>query len=179
MVRYLSMVSVLILFLLASLRANAIEPLLLNSGQNLMDLNADGTVDSVFLAQDDNNTSHPNPGITFFILKPEGGYSMPPAVKGGGFTNFKLLLAVTNELLIDFRLYHYLDQFYFVTAEKKGSDPYASALVLLTLYQLEKMDDHPGASLYSWQPHSSMTTINTYHSVDSAFNECNQRCFSQ
>jgi len=52
----------------------------LQQGVNSIDVNNDGLMDYVFLAQFDNNKSHPSVSITFYIQKPEGGYSLMPSI---------------------------------------------------------------------------------------------------
>ncbi len=159
--------------------AQAMIPMELHSGPNKTDLTGNGLTDYIFVAHYDKNTSHPDRGITFYIAKPEGGYSiMPvPETAGTSFTYFDQSLSVTNHLVTDYRLYQTPQQTLFVTAHKRGADPFTPQPVLFTIYRLKQSEDYPGVPLFSWHLVSSLTSEDRYISADLAFKECAQACF--
>ncbi|MEH6826191.1 MAG: hypothetical protein V7629_20060 [Motiliproteus sp.] len=164
-------ISRLLLVLSVSINAFAFEFIDVKQGVNGVDLNIDGRMDYVLLAQYDNNKSHPNQSITFYIQKPEGGYSIMPSVVGNEFTYFALSLAGTNEMVNGFSLLNFNGHVYFATADKKARSPYDYQKFAYTLYKFMTSDDHPGAPLYSWIKVDKANSLNEYMSSDESFVE--------
>ena len=52
----------------------------MKQGANSIDLNGDGRIDYFLLAHYDNNKSHPSLAVTFYVNKPDGGYSIMPSI---------------------------------------------------------------------------------------------------
>ncbi|WP_413735081.1 carbapenem self-resistance protein CarG family protein [Sodalis sp. RH21] len=152
-------------------QAASLSPVPLKPGPNLLDLNHDGRADYIMLAQFDNNTSHPSSGISFFIAKPDGGYSVVPVAGGEGFIWFDYRLSASALRIHGYRLYRDGVHYYLIGAHKTGEDLTDPQPVLFDVYQLEETRDDPGVPLYGWQLRHTFTSSRHYQSVDRAFVE--------
>lgn len=161
----------LAVLLCASFSAFALDLIQMKQGVNSADLNGDGRVDYFFLAQYDNNKSHPSKTITFYIQKPEGGYSIMPSIVQHEFTYFSLSLSGSNIAVSDFSLVRDKEKFYFVTSDKISINAYDKQTFNFTLYQFVENEDNPGASLYSWEKTAEATSSSKYISAIDSFKE--------
>lgn len=155
-----------------SFNVMALSHVELKEGINRLDLNHDGVLDYVTVAQFDNNTSHPNLGLTFFINRPEGGLSIMPIVGSDLFTWFDYRLSAASDFLVlDNRLFREGETFYLVTAKKKGENVFDPSHAELTFYRFNESQDDPGVPLYGWLPVKSLVTEDIYQSASQAYQE--------
>ncbi|PWC09429.1 carbapenem self-resistance protein CarG family protein [Brenneria corticis] len=155
--------------------AAALSPVALKDGINRLDLNRDGGNDYVVVAQFDNNTSHPNLGLTFFIKRPDGMHSIMPVANSNTFTWFDYRLSAAADFLVqDNRLFLSAKRYFLVTARKQGENVFDPAKVILTIYSFTESRNDPGVPLYEWSERKRVVTQNTYQSVDEAYKEVNE-----
>uniref|UniRef100_UPI00135B246F carbapenem self-resistance protein CarG family protein n=1 Tax=Candidatus Halocynthiibacter alkanivorans TaxID=2267619 RepID=UPI00135B246F len=154
-----------------SFNANAFNLIELNQGVNNVDLNDDGLIDYALLAQYDNNKSHLSQTITFYVHKPEGGYSIMPSIVDDEFPYFSLSLSGSTVTVSGFSLVRYKDKIYFSTADKSIINAYDDQFFDYVLYEFISSDEHPGTPLFHWQKVFSATSINKYNSANQAFTE--------
>ena len=155
--------------------AAALSTVALKDGINRLDLNQDGGKDYVIVAQFDNNTSHPNLGLTFFIKRPDGGHSIMPVANSDMFTWFDYRLSAAADFLVqDNRLFLSAKHYFLVTAKKQGENVFDPAKVILTIYRFTESQNDPGVPLYEWSERKRLVTQNTYQSVDEAYKEVNE-----
>lgn len=159
------------LLIFISFSTSAVELIEMKQGSNTEDLNGDGRLDYFFLAQHDNNKSHPSQTITFYIQKPEGGYSIMPSIVKNEFSYFSLSLSGSNVTVSSFALIRDQEKVYFVTASKVSMNAYDRQKFNYSLYQFIENEDNPGAALYSWGKKDEATSINQYQSANDAFAE--------
>lgn len=164
-----------VLFAICSSTAAALSSVALKDGINQVSLNQDGGKDYVVVAQFDNNTSHPNLGLTFFIQRPDGGYSIMPVANSNAFTWFDYRLSAAADFLVqDNRLFLSGGRYFLVSARKEGENAFDPANVILTIYGFSSSQDDPGVPLYEWSERQRVVTKNTYQSVDEAYKEVNE-----
>ncbi|WP_224554579.1 carbapenem self-resistance protein CarG family protein [Pectobacterium versatile] len=155
--------------------ASALSSVVLKDGINRLDLNQGGGKDYVVVAQFDNNTSHPNLGMTFFVRRPDGGYSIMPVANNNTFTWFDYRLSAAADFLVqDNRLFLSGKRYFLVTARKQGENVFEPTKVMLTIYDFKTSLDDPGVPLYEWSERKRVVTQNTYQSVDCAYKEVNE-----
>ena len=155
--------------------AAALSPVALKDGINCLDFNQDGKKDFVVVAQFDNNTSHPNLGLTFFIKRPDGKLSIMPVANSNTFTWFDYRLSAAADFLVqDNSLFLSKKHYFLVTAKKQGEDIFDSSKVILTIYSFTKSQNYPGVPLYEWSEQKRLLTQNTYQSADDAYKEVNE-----
>lgn len=154
----------------------ALSPVLLKQGINPLDINDDGRQDYVVVAQFDNNTSHPNLGLTFFVDRGDGGLSIMPVANSERFTWFDYRLSADAEFLIeDNQLFRRGNTFWLINAEKKGESPYDRNPFQLSYYRFTQSDDDPGVPLYQWSLMKKTITQNSYDSATQAWAEVDER----
>lgn len=157
------------LFCIPSLAAT---PVTLRSGINSIDLNRDGLMDSVLVAEFDNNTSHPNMGLTFFVRTPEKTHNIMPVANSNLFTWFDFRLSADAGFLVqDNRLFTSGRHYFLVSALKKGDNLYESTPVELRVYRFTESRDDPGVPRYDWTLIRTMTSREKHLSADGAFAE--------
>ncbi|AUH00098.1 CpmJ protein [Prodigiosinella confusarubida] len=161
--------------LISCANAYALTPVTLKNGVNQLDINQDGLKDYVVLAQFDNNTSHPNLGLTFFIHRPDGGYSIMPVTNSSEFTWFDYRLSASADFLVqDNRLFKIKKHYYLVTARKTEEDLFDVGKVSLTIYRFKVSRDDPGVPLYEWSMSKTVTAQRSYQSADEAYQEVDE-----
>ncbi len=161
------------LFFSLALSVSAESLIKIKQGVNNIDLNDDGRNDLVLLAHYDNNKSHPSQAISFYINKPEGGYSIMPSIEKSQFSYFDLALSGSNVRVSSFALFRQSNKVFFVTADKQIISAYDPEHFAYTLYELIESDDHPGIPLYQWIKKSSATSTYKYLSAEESFTELN------
>jgi len=149
----------------------ALSIISLQQGVNNIDLNNDGLTDYVLVAQYDNNKSHPSDTITFYVQKPEGGFSIVPSIVEGEFSYFSLSLSGSNVMISGLSLVRNGTVVYFTTADKSVISAYDKHPIHYSFYQLLENDDHPGVPLYQWYKVSSASSNQPYLSVEESFKE--------
>ncbi|MBA0216577.1 CpmJ protein [Pectobacterium brasiliense] len=155
--------------------AAALSPVALKDGINRVDLNQDGEQDYVVVAQFDNNTSHPNLGMTFFVRRPDGGHSIMPVANSNTFTWFDYRLSAAADFLVqDNQLFLSGGRYFLVSARKEGENAFDPAKVILTIYGFHSSQDDPGVPLYEWSERKRVVTQDTYQSVDEAYQEVDE-----
>ncbi|XTZ37436.1 carbapenem self-resistance protein CarG family protein [Salmonella enterica] len=155
-----------------SCNASALSPVALKDGINKLDLNQDGKADYIVVAQFDNNTSHPNLGLTFFVNRPEGGMSIMPVTNSDTFTWFDYRLSAAADFLIaDNRLFREGKVYFLVTAQKSGANLFDPAQVELTFYRFSESRDDPGVPLYEWKKVKTQLTTKQYQSASLAYQD--------
>ncbi|ELQ9311977.1 CpmJ protein [Serratia marcescens] len=160
---------------ISSTATATLSPVVLKDGISQLDLNQDGGKDYVAVAQFDNNTSHPNLGLTFFIKRPDGGYSIMPVTNSDKFTWFDYRLSAAADFLVqDNRLFLSEKHYFLVAARKQGENIFDPAKVILTVYRFKESQNDPGVPLYEWSEQKHLVTQNTYQSADEAYKEVNE-----
>lgn len=156
----------------------ALSPITLKPGTNYLDLNRDQVKDMVVMAQFDNNTSHPNLGLTFFVSCTDGGYCIMPVANSNLFTWFDYRLSADTEFLVqDNRLYQLQNGFYLVSALKNGDNPFETSKITLRIYKFTESRNDPGVPLYDWVLHKTVVTTKSYLSATAAYQEVEERVF--
>nr|WP_310617705.1 CpmJ protein [Pantoea cypripedii] len=156
------------------------SPVTLKPGINYMDLNHDGIKDMVVMAQFDNNTSHPNLGLTFIVSCPNGGYCIMPVANSNLFTWFDYRLSADAEFLVqDNRLYKFRNRYFLMTATKKGENAFEPGKTELRTYRFTESRDDPGVPLYDWVLHKTQLTKNAYQSASEAWQEVDEEVFNE
>ncbi len=163
-----------LLFLSCHIHAIPLVPVTLTPGANVIDINNDGCDDYIMLAQFDNNTAYPNRGMSFFIGKPDGGFSIVPVADNDYFIWFDYWLSASAIAIADTRLYRSDSSYYLVSAHKIGDDLSDTQPVSFNVYQLNETCHDPGMPLYSWQVMKTFTSSQPYLSVEQAFSEIEQ-----
>jgi len=143
----------------------------LQQGVNSIDLNNDGLMDYAFLAQFDNNKSHPSNSITFYIQKPEGGYSLMPSIVDQEFPYFSLSLSGSDVMVSGFQLIRDESKIFFTTADKNIISAYDKHKISYAFYEFIEDDDHPGAPLFRWRKIASASSTKTYIAVNESYSE--------
>jgi len=143
----------------------------LQQGVNSIDINNDGLMDYAFLAQFDDNKSHPSNSITFYIQKPEGGYSLMPSIVDQEFPYFSLSLSGSDVMVSGFTLIHKQGKVLFTTADKSIISAYDKHKINYTFYEFIEDDDHPGVPLYRWRKITSASSTGTYIAVNESYSE--------
>ena len=149
----------------------------MNQGVNSIDLNGDGRMDYFFIAHYDNNKSHPSLTVTFYVNKPDGGYSIMPSIVKHEFPYFSLSLSGSNVTVSGFSLVRDKKNVYFITSNKTIINAYDQQKFDYTLYKFIKNEDNPGASLYSWEKVSETTSYGKYLSAKDSFVELESHFF--
>lgn len=156
----------------------ALSPIALKPGSNYLDLNQDQVNDMVVMSQFDNNRSHPNQGLTFFVSCPGRGYCIMPVAHSNLFTWFDYRLSADAEFLVqDHRLYQLRNSFYLVSALKSGDDLFDTSKITLKVYKFTESHDDPGVPLYDWVLHKTRVTTKSYLSATEAYQEVEERVF--
>lgn len=156
----------------------ALSPITLKPGPNYLDLNRDKVNDIVVMAQFDNNTSHPNLGLTFFVSCAGGGYCIIPVANSNLFTWFDYRLSADADFLLqDNRLYQLHNSFYMVSALKNGENPFDMSEITLRIYKFTESREDPGVPLYDWTLYNSLTTKKSYLSATEAYQEVDDSVF--
>ncbi|MBA0168722.1 CpmJ protein [Pectobacterium sp. CFBP8739] len=164
-----------LLFCAISGAAAAFSPVTLKDGINRLDLNQDDGEDYVVVAQFDNNTSHPNLGMTFFVQRPDGGHSIMPVANSDTFTWFDYRLSATADFLVqDNRLFLSGKRYFLVTASKQGENIFDFTKVMLTIHDFKSSQDDPGVPLYEWSVRKRVVTQQSYQSADEAYKEVDE-----
>lgn len=167
MIRYLCC----ILFVVAH-SVFAANTVTLKPGFNSLDLNRDGINDSVVVAEFDNNTSHPNRGLTFFIQTAKGEYFIVPVANSDLFTWFDYRLSAASDFLIkDVRLYLLNNLYYLITAQKNGDDVFNPTRVKFEIYRLTESQDIPGVPRFDWSLTKKILSQKDYQAADDAYIE--------
>jgi hypothetical protein len=135
------------------------------------DLNGDGRIDYFLLAHYDNNKSHPSLTVTFYVNKPDGGYSIMPSIVEDEFPYFSLALSGSNVTVSGFTLMRDRENVYFVTANKALINAYDQQKYHFTLYKFIENEDNPGTPLYSWEKLTESISHSKYLSAENSFVE--------
>lgn len=145
----------------------------LNDGINYLTLKDDAATIIIFSARFNNNTSHSNHTVTFFIKK-NNNWSIIPSPDDSGFVWSDFSLSASGTKIANFRLYKNKEQYYIVKGVKVTShnheDLTDSTKVNFTGYKLSKNQSDPGVSDYFWFFLGSYITNDTYMDIDDAFN---------
>ncbi|WP_213994077.1 CpmJ protein [Sodalis sp. dw_96] len=163
-----------LLFFSFHIYADPLVPVALTPGANVLDINNDGCDDYIMLGQFDNNTAFPNRGMSFFIRKPDGGFSIVPVANNDYFIWFDYWLSASAIAVADTRLYRAGSHYYLVSAHKIGDDLSDTQPVSFNVYQLNETHHDPGMPLYSWQVMKTFSSSRPYLSVEQAFSEVEQ-----
>lgn len=142
----------------------------LQQGVNALALAHDKAEDFAVLAMFENNTSHPNRGLSFYI-KTADGYSLVPVPNSDAFIWFDYRLAASRQKIFDYQLMRSPQGLRLVTAEKVGEDLTDVQPVKLVRYVLQESHDDPGVPLYSWHEEKSVVTQQSYDSVEMVFTD--------
>lgn len=150
----------------------------LHSGQNVIDINADGLKDILFIADYDNNTSHPSQTMNIFIKNKQGGYNSVPCPQASGFTWADIRLSASGVKIYDYRLLVYHNGYSVVSAEKfatdnDGSDVLNSGLVRINRYVITEGENDPGVPAFQWSLAGSYITKEKFNDVDEALKNIN------
>lgn len=151
----------------------------IKQGANQIDLNGDGRNDLVLLANFDNNKSHPSQVISFYINKPDGGYSILPSIDENQFSYFDLALSGSNVKVSSFALYKARNQVFFITSDKQTINAFDQDNFSFNVYALRESDEHPGIPLYQWVKLSSVMSHGKYLSAEESFSELNTHFSSE
>lgn len=145
-------------------------PVSLKSGFNKLDLNQDGLMDNVIVAEFDNNTSHPNSGLTFIVSTPEKKHNIMPVANSDLFTWFDYRLSADADFRVqDNRLFIAKEKYYLVTAQKRGDDLFDTTPVEIKVYCFTESNTDPGVPRYDWTLFRTLTTKEKYLSADDAY----------
>lgn len=147
----------------------------LQQGINTLALAHEKAEDFAVLATFENNTSHPNRGLSFYI-KTVDGYSLVPVPNSDAFIWFDYRLAASRQKLFDFQLMRTSQGLRLVTAEKVGEDLTDLQPVKLVRYVLQESHDDPGVPLYTWHEENRVVTQRSYDSVEQVFADSAALC---
>ncbi|MGF7483718.1 carbapenem self-resistance protein CarG family protein [Providencia sp. SP181] len=152
----------------------------LNDGINYLTLKDDNATIIIFSAIFNNNTSHSNHTVTFFV-KNNNNWSIIPSPDDNGFIWSDFILSASGIKIANFRLYKNKDQYYIVKGVKVTSHSHEdltdSTKVNFTGYKLSTNQSDPGVSNYFWLFLGSYITNDTYIDIDDAFNFLDMRFF--
>ena len=156
------------------------SPVHLKPGFNKLDLNHDGIKDTVVRAVFDNNTSHPNLGLTFFVNSTSGEQNIVPVANSNIFTWFDFRLSAAADFLVqDIKLYVSERTYYIVKAQKKSENLYDPAKVEMIIYRFNETRDDPGVPVYDWVMNKKILSAGTYQSAEEALLELKYVDFSK
>lgn len=147
----------------------------LQPGVNTLALAHPTSEDFVVLATFENNTSHPNRGVSFYIKTPDG-YSLVPIPNSDAFIWFDYRIAASRQKIFDFQLVRYPQGVRLITAEKVGEDLTDAQPVKLQRYVLQESHDDPGVPLYTWHEEKSVVTTQSYEDVDTLLTDSAALC---
>ena len=148
---------------------------LLQQGVNNLALAHPTSEDFAVLATFENNTSHPNRGLSFYI-KTSDGYSLVPIPNSDAFIWFDYRIAASRQKIFDFQLVRYPQGLRLITAEKVGEDLTDAQPVKLQRYVLQESHDDPGVTLYTWHEEKSVITTQYYEDVDAVLTNSSTLC---
>ena len=171
MISYLSQIIFFTLSLTISFNIFAFGLVSMKQGVNSIDLNGDGRIDYFFLAHFDNNKSHPSLTVTFYVSKPDDGYSIMPSIVEGEFSYFSLALSASNVTVSGFTLMQDKENVYFVTVNKTLINAYEQQRFYFTFYKLIQNENNPGVPLYSWEKLNETISHDKYFSAENSFVE--------
>ncbi|MCW2488258.1 CpmJ protein [Candidatus Symbiopectobacterium sp. NZEC127] len=147
----------------------------LQQGVNNLALAHPTSADFAVLATFENNTSHPNRGLSFYIKTPDG-YSLVPLPNSDAFIWFDYRIAASRQKIFDFQLVRYPQGLRLITAEKVGEDLTDAQPVKLQRYVLQESHDDPGVPLYTWHEEKSVVTPQSYEDVDTVLTDSAALC---
>ncbi|STQ59863.1 carbapenem self-resistance protein CarG family protein [Pseudescherichia vulneris] len=142
----------------------------LKTGVNTIDLNNDGTADTVFMATYDNNTSHPSETLTVFVKTGKSWFIVPvPDDEGFILADFRLS---GSALKVNGVELHQLNGIVYLIRGVKyaaNGDITDGSKVKFSRYSLAANNDDPGTSAFYWEAAGSYLTEQIFNSVDDAF----------
>lgn len=147
----------------------------LQPGVNTLSLAHPTSEDFAVLATFENNTSHPNRGLSFYIKTPDG-YSLVPLPNSDAFIWFNYRIAASRQKIFDFQLVRYPQGVRLITAEKVGEDLTDTQPVKLQRYVLQESHDAPGVPLYTWHEEKTVVTTQSYEDVDTVLTDSTALC---
>ncbi len=147
----------------------------LQPGVNNLSLAHPTSADFAVLATFENNTSHPNRSLSFYIKTPDG-YSLAPLPNSDAFIWFDYRIAASRQKIFDFQLVRYPQGLRLITAEKVGEDLTDAQPIKLQRYVLQESHDDPGVPLYIWHEEKSIVTTQSYEDVDSVLTDSAALC---
>lgn len=147
----------------------------LQQGVNSLALAHAKAEDFAVLATFENNTSHPNRGLSFYLKTPDG-YTLVPVPDSDAFIWFDFRIAASRQKIFDYQLVRYPQGLRLITAEKVGEDLTDQQPVKLQRLVLQENHDDPGVPLYSWHEEKSVMTPQSYESVDTVLSDAALLC---
>lgn len=147
----------------------------LQQGINNLALAHPASADFAVLATFENNTSHPNRALSFYI-KTSDGYSLVPIPNSDAFVWFDYRIAASRQKIFDFQLVRYPQGLRLITAEKVGEDLTDAQPVKLQRYALQESLDDPGVPLYAWHEEKNIVTTQSYEDVDALLSDSTALC---
>ncbi|MGL9721286.1 carbapenem self-resistance protein CarG family protein [Symbiopectobacterium sp.] len=147
----------------------------LQPGVNNLALAHPTSEDFAVLATFENNTSHPNRGLSFYIKTPDG-YSLVPIPNSDAFIWFDYRIAASRQKIFDVQLVRYPQGVRLITAEKVGEDLTDAQPVKLQRYVLQESLDDPCVPLYTWHEEKSVVTTQSYEDVDTVLTDSAALC---
>lgn len=169
-----SLLAALILFS-GTIQAACLNIVPLQQGVNPLAIAHDKAEDFVVLATFENNTSHPNRSLSFYIKTAEG-YTLVPVPDSDAFIWFDYRLAASRLKIFDYQLVRYPQGLRLITAEKVGEDLTDQQPVKLVRYALQESHDDPGVPPYNWQEETTVMTQKTYDSVENVLADTAALC---
>ncbi|WP_409451089.1 carbapenem self-resistance protein CarG family protein [Erwinia sp.] len=157
------------------------EEMLLKNGENIVDINSDGIKDIIFIANYDNNTSHPSRTMNVFISNKQGDYNSIPCPQASGFTWADVSLSASGVKIYDYKLVNYQNRYFMVSAEKadidKSGDIADSAPVRINRYVIAQDESDPGIPAFQWRLAGSYITEKKFEDVTDALKKLNMDDF--
>ncbi len=157
-------VTILAICVTNSSYANCMQEEKISQGVNYLSLINHGKKDLAILSFFDNNTSHPNRGLSFYI-KDSHGYSIIPVPDSNVFIWFDYSLSASRINIFDYRLYHSPKGKKLISVQKRGDDLTAMQPIKVTVYKLVESHNDPGVPPYSWVIEKTLTTKERYGSA--------------
>ncbi|WP_038926901.1 carbapenem self-resistance protein CarG family protein [Dickeya chrysanthemi] len=177
MFSYVIRVTTIILTVLITTKsyANCMQEEKIKQGVNYLSLINHERKDLAILSFFDNNTSHPNRGMSFYI-KNSNGYSIIPVPNSDMFIWFDYSLSASRINIFDYRLYHHPKGKKLISVQKRGDDLTAMQPITITVYKLAESHDDPGVPPYSWVIEKTVTTPEKYGSAYEVLDDIRYLC---
>ncbi len=168
-------VSILAICVIENSYANCMQEEKIKQGVNYLSLISHDKKDLAILSFFDNNTSHPNRGLSFYI-KNGSDYSIVPVPNSDVFIWFDYSLSASRINIFDYRLYRHNNEKKLISVEKKGDDLTAPQPIKLTVYKLAESHNDPGVPPYSWVIEKTLTTTGKYGSAYEVLDDSRYLC---
>ncbi|QOL16276.1 carbapenem self-resistance protein CarG family protein [Dickeya dianthicola] len=168
-------VTILAVCLIKNSYANCIQEEKIKQGVNYLSLINHDKKDLAILSFFDNNTSHPNRGLSFYI-KNNNGYSIIPVPNSDMFIWFDYSLSASRINIFDYRLYYHPKGKKLISVQKQGDDLTAMQPIKITVYKLVESHDDPGVPPYSWVIENTLITNEKYGSAYEVLDDIRYLC---